>query len=38
MIGGHEIRVLARNAGAAESHHGLRHVDFDDDAASETLR
>ena len=27
--GGDEVGVLARNAGAAESHHRLRHVEFD---------
>jgi hypothetical protein len=37
-VGGHEIRIFARDAGAAERHHRLRHVELDDDATSETLR
>ncbi len=26
-IGSHEVRIVAANAGAAERHHGLRHVE-----------
>src|SRR5262245_14853298 len=37
-IGGHEVRVLARDAVAAEGHHRLWHVHLDDDALSEPLQ
>ena len=37
-VGGHEIRIVARDARAAERHHGLRHIEIDDDAAAEALR
>jgi hypothetical protein len=31
-IGGHEIRIVPANTGAAERHHGLRHVERDEGA------
>ncbi len=37
-IGGHEIGILARDAGTAEIDHRLRHVERDIDAAAEPLR
>ena len=37
-ISGHEIWIFAGDTGTAERHHGLRHVELDDNAPPETLR